>query len=85
MRNSPYCNKFKLYETYIEDTITWIRYIHKRDIIVDTWCIQVCDNVQRKLCEVLNHTDTITPVKILRCSDKDIFWDEKDKYSRVLK
>lgn len=85
MRNNVYCNKFKLDKCSVEDTITWIRYIHKRDIMVDTWCISVCSDVQRKTCEVLNHTDSITPVKILRCSDVDNFWDEKDNYKRKLK
>ena len=85
MRNNIYCNKFILNSTDVEDNTTWIKYIHRKDLVCETGCISVCDAFQRKICDVLLHFDKITPVKVLRNRNLDEFWDEKPNYNRKLK
>ena len=55
MRNNIYCNKFILEETHIEDTTNWIHYILEKDLRMDQCCNSVCESVQRRTCEVLQH------------------------------
>lgn len=84
MRNNIYCNKFLITDTYIEDKITWIRYVNRNELEAENWCRQVCDQTKRIVCEVLNHFHNLR-IPNRNFFEKDEFGDPKETYNRKLK